>query len=235
MNRWTDWLGIELDVVSWREKAVAGAGGFSAILLLVWLSQQALGHCGSAAVVASMGASAVLLFAIPHGPLSQPWPVIGGHCISAFIGVCCARWLGHPALAAGCAVGLAVLAMHHFKCIHPPGGATALTAVLGGAEVNDLGFTFVAFPVLTNGLAMLALAVLFNWGFAWRRYPASLRAPAALPATPAEAPAPSHAEVVAALRQRDLFVDVSEEDLIELCRLISTSPWETRGARPSGE
>ena len=218
------WLGIELNVVSLAEKSVSGIGGFLAILALILITGRVLDLSGAAAVVASMGASAVLLFAMPHGQLSQPWPVVGGHVLSAIIGVTCARWIPSPEVAAACAVGLAIAVMHQLKCIHPPGGATALTAVLGGQTIQDMGYHFVLWPVLLNGLVMVGLAVAINYGFPWRRYPGSLRIP-----TPVAPPRhgehiPTHDEIVAALQRMDLFVDVSEEDLIELCRILAERP-----------
>ena len=216
MKALSAWLGIELSVVSATEKVVSVAGGFVSIVLLVLMSGWSLGSEHATALVASMGASAVLLFAVPHGPLSQPWPVLAGHVFSALIGVACAKWIGSPVLAAACAVGLAIGAMHQFKCIHPPGGATALTAVLGGKAIHDLGFGFVLFPVLANGLVMVGIAVGFNWLFGWRRYPSALIRPRRQ--TEKE---PSHDQIVAALRSIDSFVDVSEEDLLRLCRELA--------------
>ena len=122
------WLGIELIEVSITEKAVSAFGGGLAILALIAISTYALPAGGAAALITSMGASAVLLFGVPHGQLSQPWPVIAGHGVSALIGVTCALCIPHPAIAAACAVGLAIGAMQQLKCIHPPGGATASTA-----------------------------------------------------------------------------------------------------------
>jgi CBS-domain-containing membrane protein len=119
-----------------------------------------------------MGASAVLLFAVPHGQLSQPWPVFGGHLVSALIGVASAKLVAPPLLAAAVAVALAISAMYYLRCIHPPGGATALTAVAGGETVHALGFHYVLTPVLLNVLIILAVALLFNFPFSWRRYPA---------------------------------------------------------------
>jgi CBS domain-containing membrane protein len=131
-----------------------------------------LGLGGSASLVASMGASAVLLFAVPHGPLSQPWAVFGGHLVSAVIGVACVKLNVHHLLASALAVALAISAMHYMRCIHPPGGATALTAVAGGDAVHALGFNYVLTPVLLNVCVILLVAMVFNWPFPWRRYPA---------------------------------------------------------------
>lgn len=225
------WLGIELNVVSFTEKAVSGIGGFLAILSLILITGRVLDLTGSAAVIASMGASAVLLFALPHGQLSQPWPVIGGHVLSALIGVACARWIASPEVAAACAVGLAIAVMHQLKCIHPPGGATALTAVLGGQAVHEMGYHFVLLPVLLNCVVMVGLAVAINLAFRWRRYPVALRkATVIAPPHPGES-IPTHDEIVAALRRMDLFVDVSEDDLIELCRILAERPPQELGGR----
>jgi CBS-domain-containing membrane protein len=120
-----------------------------------------------------MGSSAVLLFAAPHAPLSQPWAVFGGHLVSAFVGISCAKWLPDPVLAAPVAVAAAIAAMHYLRCMHPPGGATALGAVVGGEAVHQLGYQFVVTPVMLNVATILVAALLFNAPFAWRRYPAA--------------------------------------------------------------
>lgn len=216
------WLGIELIEVSVAEKLVATLGGGIAILAVIGFSRWALPVPAATAVVASMGASAVLLFGVPHGPLSQPWPVLAGHGISATIGVTCALAVDNTVLAAAVAVGLAIGAMQQLKCIHPPGGATAFTAVLGGAAVRELGYRFVLFPVLTNAAVMVLAAVLINGAFFWRRYPAALNRPAEpLPADPLEALPPTHEEILAALRSLDSFVDISEDDLLRLTSLLT--------------
>lgn len=164
--------GIGANNTGHLEKWVAGAGGLAGIAGVTLISQAWLDTAGSAALVASMGASAVLLFAVPHGPLSQPWSVFGGHLVSAIIGVACIQLQVPAHLAGALAVALAITAMHYLRCIHPPGGATALTAVAGGASVHALGFEFVVTPVLINVLIILGVAILFNMPFPWRRYPA---------------------------------------------------------------
>lgn len=225
MERWTlaGWLGIEIVEVSLVEKCVAAIGGGLAILLLISVSAYAVSGTDAITVIGSMGASAVLLFAVPHGQLSQPWPVIGGHVISAVIGVTCARAITNPTVAAMCAVGLSIGAMLQFKCIHPPGGATAFTAVLGGESIIDLGYAFVLFPVLVNALIMMLLACVLNGPFPWRRYPALLgrrpRANATLPT-----PEIRHQQILSAIRTLDSFVDITEDDLIYLADLLSKHP-----------
>jgi CBS domain-containing membrane protein len=156
------------------EKWLSAAGGLAGLTGVMLISQAHLGSAASVGLVASMGASAVLLFAVPHGPLSQPWPVFGGHLVSAIVGVACTRAIAEPALAAPVAVAVAIGAMHYLHCIHPPGGATALSAVIGGDTVHQLGFHYVLTPVLWNATVILLVALVFNYPFRWRRYPIAL-------------------------------------------------------------
>jgi len=164
--------GVGANSTDHLEKWVSGIGGLTGILGVLLVSEAYLGLSGGAALVASMGASAVLLFAVPHGPLSQPWAVFGGHLVSAAIGIACTRLDLDPILTAALAVALAISAMYYLRCIHPPGGATALSAVVGGESVHALGFHYVLTPVLLNVLVILAVAIVFNLAFPWRRYPA---------------------------------------------------------------
>ncbi|MCB1877382.1 MAG: HPP family protein [Chromatiales bacterium] len=166
--------GIGEDRSGHLEKWVSALGGLVGVGAVLLISQMELGLSAAAGLVGSMGASAVLLFAVPHGPLSQPWAVFGGHVISAVVGVSCAQAIQDPTVAAAAAVALAIGAMHYFRCIHPPGGATALSAVVGGDAVHQLGFQFVLTPVLLNAVTILLVALVFNAPFAWRRYPAAL-------------------------------------------------------------
>jgi len=200
--------------VSEREHWISAAGGLVGILAVLWTSHFLLGSHGGVLAIASMGASAVLLFAAPHGALSQPWPVFGGHLVSALIGVTCARWLGgEPMLAASLAVALSIAAMYSLRCLHPPGGATALYAVLGGETVHALGYGYLFSPVLLNVIVLVTVAVVFNYPFAWRRYPQSWHQRTQPVAMTAEKSMIPHSSLVYALSQIDTFVDISENDL----------------------
>lgn len=169
---------------------------------------------GSVWMVSAVGASSVLLFVLPSGPLSQPWPVIGGYLVSALAGVACARWIPYLPLAAALAVGLAILAMLWGRCVHPPGGAVALFAVLGGAPVRELGFGFVPLA-LVNALLLVSVAMVVNNLLPHRHYPRRPPVPEPAPTTsPAASPlVPSHEDVAAALAQYDHLVNISEDDL----------------------
>lgn len=186
------YLGIGADSAGHLEKWVSAAGGLAGLTGVMLISQTQLGAAGSVGLVASMGASAVLSFAVPHGPLSQPWAVLGGHLVSAGVGVACTKLIPDPTLAGPVAVALAIGAMHYLRCIHPPGGATALSAVVGGETVHQLGFQYVMTPVLLNAIVILVVAVVFNYPFRWRRYPVAL---AQRPT--GTAPAPTRAAAIA--------------------------------------
>lgn len=218
---WLKLLGIELSPVSHRERLVSALGGFVAIFAVYWTSQRVLGPAASPILVLSMGSTAAMLFAVPHGALSQPWPLLGGHLVSGLIGIACLLWVPDPMLAASLATGLALGAMHYLRCIHPPGGATALAAVLGGAPVQALGFGFVLMPVLFNVLVLLVVAVAFNALFPWRRYPVSLARHTAMAEAVTGYEAISHEDFVYALTQVDSFIDVSEQDLLRIYSLAT--------------
>jgi len=228
-------LGIEGPPVSHVERLVSTAGGFIGILFVLLVSSRFLGPKESTLIVASMGASAVLLFAVPHGPLSQPWPVAGGHLVSALVGVSCAKLAMDPYLAAALAVGLAIGAMHYLRCIHPPGGATALVAVVGGPGIHALGYDFLLTPVLLNVLVILFVAVAFNYPLHWRRYPAALKPPREQAAeeqiSSETAEHISHGDLVYALSQIDSFIDVNEHDLLRIYDL-ATHRLQTRHLQP---
>ncbi len=224
MKEWRQYLGIELDEVSAREKLVSAVGGLIALFVVITISRDALGFSGASMLIASMGASAVLLFAVPHGQLSQPWPVLVGHLGSAVIGVGCGKLIDDTRLAAACAVGLAIGVMHVAKAIHPPGGATALSAVIGGNAVHSLGWSFVWRPVTLNALSIVAVAVAYNALFPWRRYPGHLVKRRRVPGgAPAGAPSLTHDDVRHALRELDSFIDVTEDDLVRLHELLTRS------------
>ncbi|MBN7796558.1 HPP family protein [Parahaliea mediterranea] len=225
-------LGIASGGVSHREKLLSALGAFIAVAVLCLAAPHLWGEA-DVLFATSIGASTVLLFAIPHGPLSQPWPVLLGYSVSAVIGVACQQWIPITELAAASAVGGAVLAMHYLRCLHPPGGAAALAAVLGGEHLTALGYDYLLAPILCNAALMVALAVAYNLWLPHRRYPAHLaRRPhsdgdTAVQADTRAAPHITHEDVAHALQQMDLYVDVSPEDLCELFELAENHARES--------
>ena len=234
------WLGIELNPVSHTERLVSVVGGFLGIFFILIASGLVLGdRDATLLIVGSMGASAVLLFAVPHGPLSQPWALIGGHTVSAFIGVACAQLVPDLFLAAALAVGLAIGAMHALRCIHPPGGATALTAVIGGPAVHALGFQFLVTPVLLNVAIILGTAIGVNYFFAWRRYPAALvrkkKTDVETEKKHLAEGSLSHSDLEYAMRQINSVLTISEDDLARIYSIAAQhskrarmEPWQVR-------
>jgi len=122
------------------------------------VSSLVVGHgVGLPFLVAPMGASAVLLFAMPLNPLAQPWSIIGGNTISAAIGITVTHLVPDPMIAAGLTVALAIAAMSLAGCLHPPGGGIALVMVLGGPHVIAPGYLFALVPVALNSVLLVAL------------------------------------------------------------------------------
>ena len=224
-----DFFQVQTSTVSLAERSISIAGGFVGILFVMMISSAFIGSTSVVFVVASMGASAVLLFAVPHSTFSQPWPLLAGHLVSAVIGVACAKFVPEPMIAAPMAVAMAIGLMHFLGCIHPPGGATALVAVIGGDAIRSMGFEFVLYPVLINAVIILAVAVVFNFPLAWRRYPASRTTKPAASISPADTYSDiTHADFVAALAKIDSVIDVSEHDLVEIYDLVTKSKLERK-------
>ncbi len=221
-NKLLDLIGLNRQSVSHRERLVTSFGGFCGILGVYLVSNAMLDTQGTVLIVASMGATAVLLFAVPNSALAQPWNVVGGHLVSAAIGVSCSQLIADPVIAAAVSVGCAIAAMHYLRCIHPPGGATALSAVIGGPTVQALGYAYVLQPVLINTLVILGIAVIFNALLSRYRYPEIRHERREQAAQPADHYPPiAHEDLVYALSQVDTLVTVSEEDLLYIYELAT--------------
>lgn len=154
-----------------RERLLGCLGALIGICLTSLVCSYVFGtHAVLPLIVAPIGASAVLLFAVPASPLAQPWPIIAGNTISALVGVTVARFVHDPMLGVGLAVGLAIAAMSFTRSLHPPGGAAALTAVIGGPAVVSAGFWFPFVPVAINSAILVGLGLVFH-RLARRNYP----------------------------------------------------------------
>ncbi len=222
LDNFFDAIGFNKNIIHYKEIWISTIGGFLGIISIfissLWLFDSEL----SVLIVPSMGASAVLLFATPHAPFSQPWNMIAGHAISALIGVACWQWIPNLIVAASASVGLAIGAMYITRSIHPPGGATALAAVIGSDKLHALGFAYEFQPILINVSALLIIAMVFNGLFKWRRYPAHLTSKTRPSLTRSTAYPPiKHEDFVYALSQIDTFVDITEDDLVEIYTLAT--------------
>lgn len=158
-------VGIAEVVWSW-------VGAFVGIALVGLIGAAFVDRLGQGLLIGSFGATAVLVYGAVRSPLAQPRNVLGGHVLSALIGVCAYQALGDAVwLSAAVAVSTAIAAMHVTRTLHPPGGATALIAVIGGESVHGLGYMYALLPVGFGALVLLAVAVLVNNIPKSRRYP----------------------------------------------------------------
>jgi CBS domain-containing membrane protein len=215
-----------------NEKIISALAGLIGIGLIMAVSQYFLDADGLPWVVASMGASAVLLFAVPQGPLSQPWSFVGGHLFSAFVGISVAKLIADPVLASALAVSLAIFVMYLTRSLHPPGGATALTAVMGGSGIMELGYLYMLTPIALNLLVMLIWAIVINNLLPNRSYPNGIRDIGKKSADQMRQSfadknglqsAPPNliqrSDLHDALTEMDVFIDVSENDLNKIFNL----------------
>ena len=159
-------------------------------------------------LVAPMGATAIIVFALPASPMAQPWAVLCGNSVSALAGVTCANLIADPAIAATAAVGSALALMFLLRCLHPPGGATALLTVI----LHMTSYKFAFFPVLLNASLLVIVGVFYN-NLTGRRYPHRLNLAVA---PSAEFNRFSSADLDVALARYNQILDVSRDDLTAL-------------------
>lgn len=224
-------LGVESPATTHSEKFISGIGVFLSMSGCYLITQNVLSPESTQLFVASMAASAVLLFAVPHGALSQPWPLIMGHVISAIIGISCYQYLGNTVISASLAAGVSVLLMYYLGCLHPPGGATAFFVVSSGADVHALGFELIWMVILANVACLLIVAIAYNALFHWRRYPAHLFHSATSKKTQPSTFSIGPDDITAALQQTNSFIDVTPDDLLTLFEQASEHAEATRIAR----
>lgn len=147
-------------------------GSFIGLGIIAFLEYKTFPQSDLVFLIGSFGASCVLVYGVIQSPLAQPRNLVGGHLVSAFIGVTVHKLL--PDLiwvAAPLAVSLSIVLMQITKTLHPPGGATALIAVTGSAEIKNLGYLYVISPVLSGALILLIIALIFNNLTSKRSYP----------------------------------------------------------------
>lgn len=185
-----------------------------AIFLTAWLTRQL--SVGSPILLASMGASAVILFVMPSSPLAQPWPLLGGHLCSGLVGVWIAHGIHEPTGAAAAVVALSVLAMLSLRCLHPPGVATALIPVLN--YPNGPSYDFLLMPLAVNVGVLLLLTLIINRLLLRRNYPSRINLPKDDDRHSASGTVLgfNQADITMAVRDSKQFIDVSAEELQEI-------------------
>lgn len=207
----------------WLACLGAGTGIFGAELICrtVW-------GVSNIWLIAPMGASAILLFAVPSSPLAQPWSVIGGNTIAGVVGVTCAHWIHDAGLAATAALTISLWLMIRLRCLHPPSGAITLTAVLGGSAITDLGYSLVLGPILVNSFAILALALAFNnalrRGYPYRAAPAPDHGTRDLPAHMRTGF--TEEDLTRSLEEHAEFIAVNPHDLKSILATAELHAWQ---------
>ncbi len=147
-------------------------GSFLGIGTVAFINSNLLDRTDFIMIIGSFGASAVLIYGAVRSPLAQPRNFIGGHVLSALIGVTFYKLFPSQLwLASSLAVATSIAAMHATKTLHPPGGATSLIAVIGGTKIHNLGYLYVILPVGVGALIMLVIALFINNIPKKRRYP----------------------------------------------------------------
>ena len=191
---------------------LSGVGALCGLAISSLISWYVLGGM-NAWYIAPMGASSVLLFALPNSPLAQPWNVVVGNTLAGLIGVACTHFLPDLTSAFSVAVGLAIFLMMTTDSLHPPSGAVAITAVLGGETVHRLGFHFVLYPVLLNSILLLVFAVVFN-RLIGRHYPLTAHVnERSKDPTPTQKVSIQPKDIEYALEHHTELLDISQYDL----------------------
>lgn len=166
-GRWFHYFGQDQAQVSWRERVRSSLGALLGLFCTLALAQFFGELVGiSEWVLASLGASALLVFVLPSSPMAQPWAVVGGNTLSALIGIACNYLFSDPLIALPIAASSAIMGMFLLRCLHPPAAAVALIAVLG--HVTHFRYAF--FPVMVDSLALCMVAMIYNT-FTGKVYP----------------------------------------------------------------
>lgn len=159
-------------LIDYREHFWTFLGSFVGIALIGFIHSEYLTVNDNLFIIGSFGASSVLIYGIINSPLAQPRNLIGGHVVSAFVGVCIYKLIPNELwLSSALSVSLSIVAMQITKTLHPPGGATALIANIGSEKIHAMGFLYVFSPVLTGVLILLLVAIVFNNVTPHRKYP----------------------------------------------------------------
>jgi CBS domain-containing membrane protein len=221
IKQWFHFVTIDPVNLSVKGKLLSVIACFGTIFLVAWVTRFFSSSMVSPIIVASMGASAVILFIIPNSPLAQPWPLVGGQLVSALAGMFSAQIIPDTVLASACAVAGSVLVMLLLRCLHPPGAATALTPVMAGDPITSLGYGFVLMPVGLNVVIMLLLAIAFNRWLLGYNYPVYSQHPTSKkirqgPVVEQQLTGFLEQDMEQALENMNAFMDVTAADLSKL-------------------
>jgi CBS domain-containing membrane protein len=212
------YFGQDQTNVSQHERFRAAGGAFVGLLLTMLVGRYLGGMAGIRDwAMASLGASALLIFVLPSSPMAQPWAVIGGNVISAVIGIACVNLVDNPMVTAPVAVGLSILGMFVLRCLHPPAAAVAMITSLGSIS----HFEYAVFPVLTDSVLLILAAVIYN-NLTGKAYPYFL-SPKPLASF---AEANQSKEIDDVLARYNQVIDINREDLATLISQVEMRAYE---------
>lgn len=159
LKRYSFYLGGDQPAVTWVERFRSVLGAFLGLMLVLTLSKY-LGELSGLDewLMASLGASALLVFALPQSPMAQPWAVIAGNTLSALVGISCFHLIGQPMLALPAAAALSILGMFTLRCLHPPAAAVSLIVVLG--HIGSYRYAF--FPVMVDSALLILVGAAYS-------------------------------------------------------------------------
>jgi len=234
MSKLAEWLLKPLTVqppVPHKEMLLSAVAALVAIGSLAAVSAWFAGSTSVPFMVASMGASAALMFGAPNSPLAQPWSFVGGHLASALVGITCHQFVADPVIAACLSVGGATFAMLLLRCLHPPGGATALMPVIGGPQMEALGYSFIVAPLGINLLILLIASLIINNLLPGRRFPVWVPKPHVGGPRAARRGRPlalAEEDLRKAMEEMGSFMDITAHDLNEIYGKASLHALERR-------
>ena len=208
-SRWFHYFAQDQAQVAWNERIRSSVGALIGLFLgeFVGVSEW---------VLASLGASALLIFVLPSSPMAQPWAVIGGNTLSALIGISCNYLFSNPLIAMPVAASSAIMGMFLLRCLHPPAAAVALIAVLG--HITHYRYAF--FPVMIDSLALCMVAVAYN-SLTGKIYPTRPPVPKILPVRQEQERAQTQAKLDKLLNEYQEVMDVDREELIKIIQSVS--------------
>ena len=159
IKRYSFYLGGDQPAVAWVERLRSSLGAFLGLMLVLTIAKY-LGEIGGLDewLMASLGASALLVFALPGSPMAQPWAVIAGNTLSAVVGITCFHLIGEPLLAMPVAAALSILGMFMLRCLHPPAAAVALIVILG--QIGHYRYAF--FPVMVDSILLILVGAAYS-------------------------------------------------------------------------
>lgn len=214
--------------LSARERWISALAGCLGILLIQGILTVLPAGEKLSYLLAPLGASTVILFALPHSPLAQPWSLVGGLLLSALIGYGCGLWVQPAWLAIGLALGLSIWLTALLRCMHPPGGAMAVVFTIAAQQ-----HTVSLLTALLNAVAALIAVLAINNLMPGRRYPQC--APVRTPAVRPPRRSIRHEDLQHALEKLDTYLDVSEEDLVTIYDLATAHAHRRHERRTCGE